>query len=86
MRRLLLVLTAALLATSCAWTWDKVDHCDTGGCEECESDADCVVGASCCGESFFCMHRDEQLAVCQLACPIPREPACRCVEGRCGFD
>jgi hypothetical protein len=80
-----LLLAIPLLLPACAWTWEKVDHCDTGGCEECQTDEDCIVGSSCCGEVFFCMHRDEQLTVCQLGCYEPDPPSCTCVEGRCRF-
>lgn len=76
---------ALLILAACAWTWEKEDFCDTDGCEECATDDECVVGSSCCGETFYCMHRDEQLTVCQLACPVPDPPPCRCVEGRCSF-
>lgn len=84
MRTLLLGILLSL--SGCAWSWDKVDHCDTGGCDECQSDEDCVVGYSCCGNTFFCMHQEEQLLVCQLACYVPREPACRCIDGLCTFE
>ena len=70
-------LLLALLACGCSLAWDEVDYCDTGGCDECSSDAECVVGSSCCGQEFYCMHHDEQLSVCQLGCYEPRPPACR---------
>ncbi len=86
MRALALAVVLPLLANGCSWTWDKVDFCDTGGCDECATDDDCVVGYSCCGETLYCMHQAEELVTCQLACPVPREPACRCVQGRCSFE
>ncbi len=86
MLRPFLPLLLPVVLASCAWTWEKTDHCDTDGCDECVTDEDCVVGYSCCGETFYCLHQDEQLVVCQLACMVPREPACRCSDGLCSFD
>ncbi len=81
-----LAVILVLLTSSCAWTWEKRDFCDTGGCDECVTDEDCVVGFSCCGDVMYCMHQEEQLVTCQLACTIPPAPPCRCDEGICSFD
>jgi len=76
---------AGLALTGCALTWEKADFCDTGGCDECQTDQDCVTGYSCCSETLYCLHRDEELIVCQLGCYEPQAPACTCVDGRCRF-
>lgn len=73
------------LAAGCLWGWETVDWCDEDGCQVCTSDADCVTGYSCCSEELYCMHRDEDLMVCQLGCLSPDPPPCTCQEGVCGF-
>lgn len=88
MRLLALPVSLVVLYFSgCYLDWEYVDDCGQDGvCLECKSDDDCSSGYSCCGETWFCFHRQEDTApVCQLACTHPDPDPCGCVEGQCRF-
>ena len=60
------------------------DYCPSGGCTQCQVDADCVVAVDCCGERNVCLHKDDSIGLCKMACAEDQNPPdVACIDSRC---